>query len=166
MLRYTDLFHSARVFRRMMNLWPPLWGQGIRIVYISPDFRKVRTRLLFRWYNRGNPGTQFGGALFSMTDPFYSIMLMKNLGDGFVVWDQSATIAFLRPVRETVEASFLLTDEHLEIVHQRTVKGENCSLELPVAIDTLGGARVASVTRTLHIQRSRDAKPLDAAFAE
>lgn len=166
MLRYTDLFQSARVFRAMMNLWPPLWGQGIRIVYISPDFREVRTRLFFRWYNRGNPGTSFGGALFSMTDPFYAIMLLKNLGDGFTVWDQAATIAFLRPARETVEASFILRDEQIDMLHQRMLQSESCSLDLPVAIDTLGGLRVASVTRTLHVQRIKKVGHQDTDSAE
>jgi acyl-coenzyme A thioesterase PaaI-like protein len=166
MRNYTDLFQSARVFRWMMNLWPPLWGQGIRIQYISSDFREIRTRLVFRWYNRGNPGTQFGGALFSMTDPFYSIMLLKNLGDGFTVWDQAATIAFLRPAREPVEACFLLRDKDIQTVHQQTLQGESCSLEFPVAINTLSGTRVASVTRTLHIRRLPEVGSQDTPCAE
>ena len=154
MPEHTDLFQSARVFRSMMNLWPPLWGQGIRIKHISPDFRELRTQLSFRWYNRNNLGTQFGGALFSMTDPFYPIMLMRNLGDGFTVWDQAASIAFLRPAREPVEACFVLTEEHLAIVRSQTLNGESCSIDFPVAINGLTGARIASVTRTLHIRRS------------
>lgn len=151
---YTDLFRSTRIFRFMMNLWPPLWGQGIRIQSISPDFREIRTRLAFRWYNRGNPGAQFGGALFTMTDPFYSIMLLKNLGEEFTVWDQAATITFLRPAREAVEAVFQITDEHLDEVRHKTAESGSCSLELPVAINTLAGARVASVSRTVHIRRT------------
>ena len=143
----------------MMNLWPPLWGQGIRIQYISPDFREVRTRLAFRWYNRNIVGTQFGGALFAMTDPFYAMMLMRNLGNDFTVWDQAATIAFLRPAREPVEATFVLSDEQLEVVRVQTQNGHSCSIELPIVIDTLDGTRIASVTRTLHVRRSgNDAK--------
>jgi acyl-coenzyme A thioesterase PaaI-like protein len=138
----------------MMNLWPPLWGQGIRIKHISPDFRELRIQLTFRWYNRNNLGAQFGGALFSMTDPFYAIMLLKNLGDGYTVWDQAASITFMRPAREPVEACFCLTDDHLTTVRKQTQTGESYSIEFPVAINGLSGARIASVTRTLHIRRS------------
>ncbi len=152
MRRYTDLFKSAGVFKRMMNLWPPLWGQGIRIKYIAPDFMEIQTRLAFCWYNSNNVGTQFGGALFSMTDPFYSIMLLKNLGDQYVVWDQSASIVFLRPVKEPVEASFVLTNEVLETIRRQTQNGEGYSIELPVTINGVSGERIASVTRKLSIQ--------------
>ena len=153
MRKYTDIFKSAGVFRRMINLWPPLCGQGIRVTYIAPDFAEIRTRLAFRWYNRNNLGTQFGGALFSMTDPFYSIMLLKILGEQYIVWDEAASIIFLRPAREPVEASFILTAEVLDTIRRHTRDGEGYSIELPVVINTLSGNRIASVTRTLYIRR-------------
>ncbi len=152
MRSYTDLFKSARVFQKMMNLWPPLWGQGICIKYIAPDFTEIRTHLVFRWYNRNSFGTQFGGALFSMTDSFYSIMLLRNLGEGYSVWDQAASIIFWRPAREPVEASFVLTAEVLETIRKHTQNGEGYSIELPVTINGLSGERIASVTRKLNIR--------------
>lgn len=155
MRRYTELFKSAAVFRRMMNLWPPLWCQGIRITHIASDFTEIRVRLAFRWYNRNNYGTQFGGALFSMTDPFYSIMLLKNLGEEYTVWDRAASIVFLCPARQPVESSFLLSAEVLEGVRSQTKDGHGYVINLPVTINGLDGKRIASVTRTLHIQNRK-----------
>ncbi len=152
MRSYTEFFQSARVLRRMMNCWPPLLGQGIRIKYIAPDFTEIQTELVFRWYNRNNFGAQFGGALFSMTDPFYSIMLLKNLDRGYRVMDQAASIIFMRPAREPVEASFILTGQVLARVRTHTQDGESYSIELPVAINGRSGKRIASVTRKLHIR--------------
>ena len=36
-----------------------------------------------KWYNRNYVGTQFGGSLYSMTDPWYMLMLLNVLGKDF-----------------------------------------------------------------------------------
>ena len=38
--------------------------------------------------NRNYVGTHFGGSLFAMTDPFYMLMMMRNLGPDYIVWDK------------------------------------------------------------------------------
>ena len=45
--------------------------------------------------NRNYVGTQFGGSLYAMTDPFFMLMLMENLGRDYVVWDKAANIEFV-----------------------------------------------------------------------
>ena len=52
------------------NIWPPFWGAGIRIVSISDDFREVKIRLKLRWWNKNANRTQYGGSIFSLTDPY------------------------------------------------------------------------------------------------
>ena len=37
--------------------------------------------------NQNYVGSHFGGGLFSMTDPFYMLMLMNVLGSEYLVWD-------------------------------------------------------------------------------
>ncbi len=71
-----------RWFRLVINLWPPYLGAGIRVEHIAPDFRSVTVALVRRWYNRNYVGTHFGGSLYAMTDPFFALMLMRNLDDG------------------------------------------------------------------------------------
>ena len=69
--------------------------------------------------NANYMGVHFGGSLFSMTDPFYMIMLATALGRGFVVWDKAATIRYRRPGTGTVRAHFELTDERLAEIPRR-----------------------------------------------
>ena len=59
-----------------------------------------------RWWSRNYVGTQFGGSLYSMCDPFFMLILVEALGKGYVVWDKAATIRFRRPGRGTVRATF------------------------------------------------------------
>jgi len=63
---------SSHALRRWINLWPPFLGAGIRIQRIAPDMKAIDVEMKLRWWNANYVGTQFGGSLFAMTDPFYS----------------------------------------------------------------------------------------------
>ncbi len=69
-------YHTPRIVRSALNLWPPLWGAGFRIVHISDDFRCVKIKLKLRWWNKNANRTQHGGSIFSLTDPVYALILM------------------------------------------------------------------------------------------
>lgn len=105
---------------RLINLWPPYLGAGIRVTRISDDLRTFEVRMKLRWYNRNYVGTQFGGSLYSMCDPFYMLILMHGLGRGYEVWDKAAKIRFRRPGRTTVHATFHVPDEEIERIRRET----------------------------------------------
>jgi len=71
---------SSHTLRRWINLWPPFFGAGIRVKRIAPDMKAVDVEMKLRWWNANYVGTHFGGSLFAMTDAFYMLMLMANLG--------------------------------------------------------------------------------------
>ena len=47
--------------------------------------------------------------MYAGIDPIYMLMLIKNLGKNYIVWDKAAKIRFKRPGKETLFADFLLT---------------------------------------------------------
>ena len=71
--------------RSLFNLWPPFRGAGIRVREIADDFRSATVELRMRLLNRNAVGTHFGGSLFAMTDPFFMVMMMRNLGPEYIV---------------------------------------------------------------------------------
>ena len=89
---------KARLLRFAMNLYPPFLGRA-SVRHIAGDFREVRVRMGLNRLNRNYVGTQFGGSLYAMTDPFFMLMLMENLGRDYVVWDKAANIEFVSPGR-------------------------------------------------------------------
>ncbi|WP_238335778.1 DUF4442 domain-containing protein [Serinicoccus kebangsaanensis] len=97
--RLKALATSARALRHGMNAWPPFLFSGIRIQEMTPDFRRVRVRLAHTPLTSNYVGTLFGGSLMAMTDPFWMIMVMRNLGPDYVVWDKAAQIEFVSPGR-------------------------------------------------------------------
>lgn len=106
--------HIRKLLLRVWNLWPPFFFSGIKIVKRAKDFRHFTVKLKLRFWNANYVGTQYGGSIFSMTDPFYMIMLMHNLGKDFVVWDKSATIRYIKPGKSDLWAEFNLTEKDLD----------------------------------------------------
>ena len=109
---------KARLLRWIMTLYPPYLGAGIRVQHMSADFRHVKVRMGLGWYNRNYVGTQFGGSLYSMTDPFFMLMIMENLGRDYIVWDKAASIDFISPGKGPVHAEFRVDDELLGLARK------------------------------------------------
>ncbi len=135
-----------------MNLWPPFVGAGIHVLEIAPDYRHVIVRLRHGLLNRNYFGTQYGGSLFSMTDPFYALMLLHNLPRGYRVWDRASRIEFKTPGRSNVFARFELTDAMIAEVLAATAGGEKYEPTWPVDIVDDAGTVVATVEKTLYIR--------------
>lgn len=138
--------------RILINWWPPLLAAGIHIQKISPDFRSIEVILKMHWYNKNYVGTHFGGSIFAMTDPFYMLMLIQNLGEGYIVWDKAARIDFIKPGIGTLHANFNLSEDTLKQVYENTRENQKYIFDLPIDILNDEGTLIASVVRTLYVR--------------
>ena len=139
--------------RRLINWWPPLLGAGIRVTRFDADWRAVDVEIGLRWWNRNYVGTQYGGSLYSMTDPFYMVMLIENLGTGYVVWDKSASIRFRKPGQGRVRAEFRLDEEVVEEIRSATEREGRVEREFAVEVKDDRGEVVAEVRKLLHVRK-------------
>jgi hypothetical protein len=144
---------NARCFKFLVNAYPPYWGTGITVKSVSPDYKEICVRMKMRWYTRNYVRTHFGGSLYAMTDPFFMIMLMHILGKEFVVWDKAAHIDFIKPSQGTVTARFLLEEEQIKEIIDRTSGGQKYLPEFSVDIENEAGEKVARVAKTLYIRK-------------
>lgn len=142
-----------------MNLWPPFLGAGIRVRHIAADWSEARVELRHGLANRNFVGTHYGGSLFSMTDPFYALMLMHRLGERHLVWDQAASIEFLAPGRGRVSATFTLTEDRVAGIREQAASGEKVLPEFDVEILDAAGAVVARVHKTLYVRLKARYRP-------
>lgn len=143
----------AKILRHVINIWPPLFFNAIKVTHISDNFREIDVTLKLRWYNRNNVRVQFGGNLFAMTDPWYMLMLMENLGRDYYVWDKKASIDFVSPGRSHVSARFMLTQEKLDEIRAATAQGEKYLPEFVIDILDKENKLVARVHRTVYVKR-------------
>jgi acyl-coenzyme A thioesterase PaaI-like protein len=103
---------------RRINWYPPYLGMGIRVRSHSDDHTRFEVELRARWYNRNLFGTHFGGSLYAMVDPFYLFIVTMNLGPGYIVWDKSAAIDFLKPARGTILGVFEIDRARLDEIQR------------------------------------------------
>lgn len=137
------------------NLWPCYRGTGGRVTYIAADWREVRVRLPLSWRTRNYVGTTFGGSMYGAVDPFFMIMLMKNLGPGFTVWDKAAAIRFRKPGRGTLSATFLLDEAELVEIRRLLLEQPKVDRTYAVLLVDENGAVHAEIEKTIHISLSK-----------
>ena len=153
------LLKNAFVAKTLLNLWPPFWGAGIKIENLSREFTVCRVRLAFRWWNKNANRSQFGGAIFSMTDPIYPLMLMAILGNKYHIWDSEASIKFVTPGRAKVFAKFQLDKTFIETILQAAASGEKFEPEVSTEVFDEKGKVVAVIKRKLYIRLKRQYRP-------
>jgi acyl-coenzyme A thioesterase PaaI-like protein len=144
--------------RRWVNLWPPFLGAGIFITRVAPDMKAIDVEMKLRWWNANYVGTHFGGSLFAMTDAFYMLMLMANLGRDYIVWDKAASIRYRKPGKGTVRAEFRLTDAQLDDIREKLKTLPKYEPTFLVEVKDGSGEVVAVVEKLLYV-RKKDAEP-------
>ena len=82
----TESFKS-RLTRILFNYVPMFWSTGARVTYLADDFKEMHLSLPLSWRTRNYVGTIFGGSMFSATDVLYFLLVRKNLGEEYIVWD-------------------------------------------------------------------------------
>ena len=145
-------FRQKLLFK-VMNYWPPFWGAGIHIDRVSNNFLEVDVSLKLRFWNRNYVGTHYGGSLYSMTDPFYMLMLINLLGKGYIVWDKGATIRFKKPGVEKVYVKFRLTQEQVDIFKKDLDEKNKIEPVLTVNVLDKNGLVIAEVDKTIYIKK-------------
>lgn len=145
---------SRRWLIRLMNLYPPYLGAGVR-VKVSPDFRTFDVRMKLTWWNRNYVGTHFGGSLYTMCDPFFMLILFEALGRGYVVWDKAATIRFRKPGKGRVHATFHIPEERIREIREAAAGGEKVEPVFTAEVRDEQGEVVAEVEKLLYVRLAK-----------
>ena len=91
----------SKTFRWGFNLFPAYRGTGGRVTYIADDWHEIRVKLPLNWRTRNYVGTIYGGSIYGAIDPIYMLMLIRIVGDGYIVWDKAANVRFRKPGKGT-----------------------------------------------------------------
>lgn len=147
---------TPRLLRFGMNIWPPFLFTGIHVTDIGADWRSARVELRLRPWNRNYVGTQFGGSLFAMTDPFWMLLMLHALPRDYIVWDKAGEIEFVKPGRSTVHAEFKLDETVIQEVITAAASGDKVLRWFDTDVIDVDGEVVAKVRKQLYIRRKRD----------
>jgi len=144
---------KTKLMRWGFNLFPAYWSTGAHITYVASDFREVRIRLPLSWQTRNYVGTIFGGSMYAAVDPVYMLMLIKNLGKDYIVWDKSACINFKKPGRTDLVARFLIDGNELDVIKRELEHERHIDRIYHVDLTDEQGTVHASVEKVLYIRK-------------
>jgi hypothetical protein len=150
---------ASRWLRFKFNLFPAYRGTGARVRYIASDFREIRIELPLSWRTRNYVGTIFGGSMYGAVDPPFMIMLIKNLGPDYVVWDKASTIRFKKPGRSTLRAVFTLSGEEIEVIRNELEKRRSIDRVYSVDLVAADGVVHASIEKTVYLRKANPPLP-------
>ena len=151
--RRTALQRAHRWKLRLINLYPPYLGAGIRVRKLADDPLAFESVMKLRASNRNYFGTHFGGSLYSMCDPFFALILVEALGTTeFTVWDKSAAIRFRRPGVGTVRAQFAIPRERVEEIRAEALAADKVEPLFTAQVLDAEGRLVAEVDKLLHVR--------------
>jgi acyl-coenzyme A thioesterase PaaI-like protein len=144
---------SARMLRWLFNFWPTFRFAGVRVRAIAADFTQATVELRLGLLNRNYVGTAFGGTLYAMTDPFFMILMLRQLGAGYVVWDRAGAVRYLKPGKGVIVAEFSLPAVEVERVRTLLQTQEKLDQVYCVDLRDQAGVVVAQVEKTLYIRK-------------
>ena len=142
---------KTKLLRIGLNFFPAYRRSGGKAIYVSDDWKEVQIKLPLNWRTRNYVGSVFGGSMYSAVDPIYMLQLIKLLGKNYIVWDKAATIKFLKPIRNTVYARFLIKDEILNEIRKKVTKETSYDIVLNVEYTDKTGSVYAIIEKTLFI---------------
>ncbi|MDJ1131367.1 DUF4442 domain-containing protein [Streptomyces iconiensis] len=141
---------------RAMAWWPPYRFAGIRVLHIAEDWSSARVRLRLGRFNRNYFGTQFGGSLYSMSDPFWVLLLVNRLGRDYIVWDKAGEIEYVAPGRGDVFTEFHLDEDRIAEIRSATADGSKALPWFESTVTMADGTTVARVRKQLYVRRKHD----------
>jgi acyl-coenzyme A thioesterase PaaI-like protein len=124
------------------------------------DANTVRVEMPLVLSNTNYVGTQFGGSLYSMTDPFFMFILINNLGKDYIVWDKSASIEFIKPGTRTVSVTFHVPRDEIEEIRKITAEKKKTIRHYTALIEQDDGKLIAKVHKELYIRKIKYKKEM------
>jgi len=139
--------------RHAFNLYPCYRGTGGRVVELDASWRRVVVEVPLSRKTRNYVGTIFGGSMFGAADPIYMLMLIKNLGSGYVVWDKSAQIRFRRPATTTLRGEFTVSEAELEEIRAELTSKDAVERTFVVELVDASGSVAARIEKLVHVKK-------------
>lgn len=100
---------------RLLEIYPPFWFMGVRVIHRDPQYRSIGVKLPIRWYGKNLNGTMFGGFMCAVADPL-AALLCEKLFPGVQVWTKRNCVDFLRPAQGNLEIHVHITDDDIATI--------------------------------------------------
>lgn len=138
-----------------MSLWIPNLFSGIRVTHFADDWTTATVELHVNVFTRNYVKTAFGGSMSAMTDPYFFMLVMHQLGRDYVVWDTKGEIEFVKPGRGVLTAHFEVPRDKAEELRERARGGAKVLEWFSTDIVDGDGDVVAHVRREVYVREKK-----------
>lgn len=152
---------TPHLLKMRINTYAPYVGASIKVEHIDLDQGLCVVNMGLNALNKNIVGTQFGGSLYSMVDPFYMLILMHQLGSSYVVWDKSSQINFISPAHSKVTARMKVPSAEIAMIQELAKEGDAVFREYSTDIVDDHQKVIATVTKTIYIRLRKYSKSKD-----
>ena len=147
--------HKSRLKRILFNYFPAFWSTGAKVTYLTDDYMEIHLKLPLNWRTRNYVGTIFGGSMFSATDVMYFLLVLKNLGKDYTVWDKASSVHFKKPGNGNLYAKAFITDEEIKSIKTELQNTDKIDRVYHLDLIDESGDICASVEKTIHIRNKK-----------
>jgi acyl-coenzyme A thioesterase PaaI-like protein len=126
-----------------LEWYPPLRALRVRVVELSPDWRRVRIRLPLR-ENRNPGGSMFGGAMACVADPVAALSCAR-LFPGQAVWTRELALDFHREARTDMELRYAIEADHEQAIRDELARRGRATPTFAYGFFDLAGRECVSV---------------------
>ncbi|MFL2569388.1 MAG: DUF4442 domain-containing protein [Flavobacteriales bacterium] len=109
--------YSSKLLRKVMNFFPPLLVNRIKIVENDSDFMNLKVIVKYSWLNKNLQKAIFGGTIFSAIDPYYAVMywqIFSTKGIPMEVWIKKVEIRYRKAATSNLKIAFKITENDVE----------------------------------------------------
>lgn len=138
-----------------MNLYPPYIGAGIRLKNVNTTATRYEVVLKARPWNRNLYGTHFGGSLYSMCDPWYVFSAAAYFGEGYTMWDKSASIKYLKPGRGTLTGVFEIPLDRLAEMKKEVDRVGKMTYTFTTYLYDRNDVKVTMIEKEIYIRKGK-----------
>lgn len=160
--KYTSFMHLVRVLRRLkfipepklLELYPPFFFMGVKILEVAPNYRRLRLRLPLRWYGRNQYGTMFGGFMCAVSDPLCALLCGK-IFVGHEVWTKKHCVDFIKPGVGDLEVRIEFRDQDVAEIERALGEHAKCTHTFEFAFYDSRENKVAVAHNSVFIRRPK-----------
>lgn len=102
---------------RRLEWYPPFWVMRIKVLELSPDWRRTRIHLPLYSLSRNPGGSMFGGNQASLADPIPALACAR-IFPGRTVWTRGFSIEFHRQGSTDLELRFEIPEDKINGIQE------------------------------------------------
>ena len=136
---------------RTLEWYPPFLWMRIRVVELTPDWRRVRIVLPLNTISRNPGGVMFGGFQAALADPIAALACARVF-PGYSVWTRAMTVEFEHGGSTDLELRFEFAPAQEALIRAELLRDGRSTPTFEYGFHLVDGRRCTRVLNTVAIR--------------